>query len=162
MIPFEETPAWYHAADLFVCASQSETQGITYLEALSAGLPVVCRRDECVEGIVRSGYNGYTYETPEEFAAFCRLLAGEEDRRRRFGERAAKTGREYSACRFGERVLEAYERTLKEKERSGKKNRPDRSFFLAYIEHMYYNKGRTDVRIWRRTWNTGSRRADRA
>ena len=79
MIPFEETPAWYHAADLFVCASQSETQGITYLEALSAGLPVVCRRDECVEGIVRSGYNGYVYETAEEFAAFCRLLAGEED-----------------------------------------------------------------------------------
>ena len=129
MIPFEETPAWYHAADLFVCASQSETQGITYLEALSAGLPVVCRRDECVEGIVRSGYNGYTYGTPEEFAAFCRLLAGEEDRRRRFGERAAKTGREYSARRFGERVLEAYERTLKEKERGGKKNRPGRSFF---------------------------------
>ena len=112
MIPFEETPALYHAADLFVCASQSETQGITYLEALSCGLPVVCRKDACVEGIVRDGQNGYTYESQEEFAAFCRLLAADGERRRRFGASALETGRKFDAGHFGEQVLQAYGRTL--------------------------------------------------
>ena len=111
-IPFEETPALYHAADLFVCASQSETLGITYLEALSCGLPVVCRKDACVEGIVRDGQNGYTYESQEEFAAFCRLLAADGERRRRFGASALETGRKFDAGHFGEQVLQAYGRTL--------------------------------------------------
>lgn len=112
MIPFEETPAWYRAADVFVCASRSETQGITYLEALCAGLPVVCRRDECVEGIVRDGQNGYTYQEWEEFAAACRMLVRDEKRRAAFAGQAVRTGQEYSAQRFGERVLGAYEETL--------------------------------------------------
>ena len=117
MIPFEETPAWYRAADLFVCASRSETQGITYLEALSAGLPVVCRKDECVEGIVRDGLNGYVYESWTDFSLCCRLLAQDPGRRSLFGARAARTGMEYSAERFGERVLQAYEKTLGWKEK---------------------------------------------
>ena len=117
MIPFEETPAWYRAADLFVCASRSETQGITYLEALSAGLPVVCRKDECVEGIVRDGLNGYVYESRADFSLYCRLLAQDPGRRSLFGARAARTGMEYSAERFGERVLQAYEKTLGWKEK---------------------------------------------
>ena len=117
MIPFEETPAWYRAADLFVCASRSETQGITYLEALSAGLPVVCRKDECVEGIVRDGLNGYVYESRADFSLCCRLLAQDPGRRSLFGARAARTGMEYSAERFGERVLQAYEKTLGWKEK---------------------------------------------
>ena len=39
MVPPEEVPEWYRLGDLFVSASSSETQGLTYIEALAAGVP---------------------------------------------------------------------------------------------------------------------------
>ena len=115
MIPPEKVPQWYRGADLFVCASRSETQGITYLEALCSGLPVVCRKDACVEGIVRNEENGYQYETWEAFEAACRSLFGKKELLEAFQKEAVRTGREYGAGRFAERVMTEYERALEEK-----------------------------------------------
>lgn len=53
-----------------------KTQGITYLEALSSGLPVICRKDPCVEGIVKGNENGFQYETYEEFRDEILKIAG--------------------------------------------------------------------------------------
>ena len=41
MVPPEEVPEWYRLGDLFVSASSSETQGLTYIEALAAGVPAL-------------------------------------------------------------------------------------------------------------------------
>lgn len=112
MVSPKEVPAWYHAGDLFVCASNSETQGITYLEALSAGLPVVCREDPCVEGIVRNRENGYRYHTPEELQAYCCLLADDRLTRNLLSAQAVRTGLEYDSKRFGEKVVGVYRQAL--------------------------------------------------
>ena len=60
MIPPSETPVFYQMADLFVCASTSETQGLTYAEALASGLPLLGRADACLKGVLEPGRNGYT------------------------------------------------------------------------------------------------------
>ncbi len=39
MVPPAEVVRYYQAGDAFVCASRSETQGLTYFEALACGLP---------------------------------------------------------------------------------------------------------------------------
>ena len=41
MIAPSETALYYKAADFFISASTSETQGLTYLEALASGTPVI-------------------------------------------------------------------------------------------------------------------------
>lgn len=64
---WDEITHYYQMADVFVSASTSETQGLTYIEALASGLPVVARADECLEGVIAQGENGFTYETEEEF-----------------------------------------------------------------------------------------------
>ena len=46
-VPWEDVPKYYRLADIFATASTSETQGITYIEALACGLPLVCRYDKC-------------------------------------------------------------------------------------------------------------------
>lgn len=46
----DEVPMYYQLGDVFLSASQSETQGLTYIEALASGLPAVCRADECLKG----------------------------------------------------------------------------------------------------------------
>ncbi len=62
-----DTYKYYQLADLFVSASTSETQGLTYIEALATGTPVLCRQDPCIEGLIVNGMNGYTYSTVGQF-----------------------------------------------------------------------------------------------
>ena len=62
MIIPEEVGHYYQAGDLFVSASTSETQGMTYAEALAGGIPLLCRRDGCLEQVVTDGENGWQYD----------------------------------------------------------------------------------------------------
>ena len=41
MIPPNETALYYKAADFFISASTSETQGLTYLESIASGTPII-------------------------------------------------------------------------------------------------------------------------
>ena len=52
MVSPEVVASYYPAGDLFISASTSETQGLTYAEALAAGLPLLCRKDECLRAVV--------------------------------------------------------------------------------------------------------------
>lgn len=62
-----EEVCWYYAAfDAFVSASLSETQGMTYLEAMATGSMVFGRRDEVLDGLLEEGKTGYYFDTPEE------------------------------------------------------------------------------------------------
>ena len=64
-IPREEIPYYYSAFDCFVSASLSETQGMTYLEALASGLMVFGRRDEVLDGLVEEGKRVITSMMPK-------------------------------------------------------------------------------------------------
>ncbi len=63
-----EVPAYYHASDIFVSASLTETQGLTYIEALAAELPVFARADEILSEIVLDRQTGYYFEDDDSLA----------------------------------------------------------------------------------------------
>ncbi len=65
--PWDEITHYYQLADVFVSASTSETQGLTYIEALASGVPIVARRDRCLEDVLLQGENGYTFEDESTF-----------------------------------------------------------------------------------------------
>ncbi|WP_259559153.1 glycosyltransferase [Brachybacterium sillae] len=67
VVPPQEVARWYRMGDIFVSASLSETQGLTFIEALACGLPLLCRRDPSLTGVVLEGRTGWLYEGPEEF-----------------------------------------------------------------------------------------------
>lgn len=58
----EDLPDIYRLANLFVTASEIETQGIVLLEAAASGLPIVAVRATCIPEIVNDGVNGYLAE----------------------------------------------------------------------------------------------------
>ena len=65
---------YYKAGDVFVSASQSETQGLTYIEAMASGLPLLCRRDDCLDGVLSPNGNGFAYTAEEEFLSAASAL----------------------------------------------------------------------------------------
>ena len=45
------------------------------LEAMTNGLPMLCRADEALDGVVEHGRNGLIYDSGEEFVRYvCRIL----------------------------------------------------------------------------------------
>ena len=116
MVPHSEVPNYYRLGDLFVTASTSETQGLTYFEALAAGLPVLCRRDPCLEGVIEDGVNGWQYGDETEFGRRLERFCGDKDLRQRMAQAAEETAERYSAETFG-RAAEALYRSVLEQER---------------------------------------------
>ena len=69
-IPNERIAAYFKAADAFLFASKTETQGIVVLEAFAGATPVIAVRASGVEDLVDDGVNGIlTGEDTEEYAA---------------------------------------------------------------------------------------------
>ena len=108
MVPAEQVADWYQLGDLFVSASTSETQGLTYAEALAAGVPVLCRADPCLLGVVRDGENGWQYHDEADFRARLEDFLAHPQNREALRRAARETGEEYSAQRFAQRVEAIY------------------------------------------------------
>lgn len=67
-VPAEQVPCCYKAADCFASASTTETQGMTYIEALAAGLPVFGRRDPVLATLVEEGITGGYFDDAKELS----------------------------------------------------------------------------------------------
>ena len=91
MINPEDVPKYYMAGDVFINASTSETQGLTYMEAMACSLPILCRYDSCLDGVIKSEENGFVYNTKEEFIHYIKLLCDNVDLRKSVGANAKKT-----------------------------------------------------------------------
>jgi 1,2-diacylglycerol 3-alpha-glucosyltransferase len=109
MIPPQEVHKYYQLGHIFVTASTSETQGLTYIEALASGVPVICRRDPCIDGLIIDGYNGYTFEHEEEFSTSVLKLINNENHRIEAIKGAELKAQEYSREIFGKKIISIYE-----------------------------------------------------
>lgn len=112
-VPMHEVPQYYALADFFLSASQSETQGLTYIEALAAGLPVLAREDPCLDGVLSPGENGLLFRDEASFVSgleqFLSLgLAEYQDWSRRAGQSAER----FSVEAFASHVEAIYEEQL--------------------------------------------------
>ena len=108
MVPPQQVAEWYQLGDLFVSASSSETQGLTYVEALAAGVPALCRADPCLSGVIRDGENGWQFRDFSDFMSKLETFRAHPELRRALSEQAAASARDYSAEEFARRVEGIY------------------------------------------------------
>lgn len=109
----EKVGVYYKAGDVFISASRSETQGLTYIEAMACGLPTLCRKDPCLDAVIEHGRNGFEYDSPEQFAAIAGKLCMLPDYRSCVGLTAQESVREhFSEQGFAQAVCEVYRACL--------------------------------------------------
>lgn len=63
-----QVPSYYQASDAFVSASLTETQGLTYIEALASDLAVFARFDKPLAEIIIDGKTGFIFTDEKSFA----------------------------------------------------------------------------------------------
>ena len=132
-IPSVDIPFFYLAADGFVSASLSETQGITFIEALASGLPLFARYDDVLADLIVEGKTGWYFkdekELAEELIKFSKL---DKDTLEEIKERCIKHVESYSSEIFYERIMKTYERVL---------NDYDSEYHITSVEIKkdYYN-----------------------
>ena len=109
--PWDGIGMYYQLGDVFVSASKSETQGLTYIEAMAAGLPVVAREDKCLEEILEEGYNGFSFADQEGLCRSLDIILF-EDTTTNYAENAAKKVMKLSTKEFGYQVEQVYEEVM--------------------------------------------------
>ena len=106
---------YYALGDIFVCASTSETQGLTYVEALSCGLPLVCRNDAALDGVISNGLGGYRYENCGEFCNYISRILDNPILQKAMCDENLSIAYKFSKEQFAENISALYERVHRRK-----------------------------------------------
>ena len=115
-VAWKDMPIYYHISDIFTTASKTETQGLTIIEAMAANTIPVCMRDEAFQSMVTENLNGLFFETEEEYQQEILDLYEDKKKLEKFDKQARIQAEHYSSKNYADRVLEVYERAIKEKE----------------------------------------------
>ncbi|WP_294684345.1 glycosyltransferase family 4 protein [uncultured Finegoldia sp.] len=67
MIDPSKVGNFYSQSDVFVSASTSETQGLTFIESMACKTPIICRHDDCLDGVLIDGKTLFGCSTKDEF-----------------------------------------------------------------------------------------------
>ncbi|EMB55886.1 glycosyltransferase family 4 protein [Streptococcus mutans] len=68
MVSHNETALYYKAADFFISASTSETQGLTYAESLASGKPIIAQSNPYLDDLITDKMFGTLYQTETDLA----------------------------------------------------------------------------------------------
>lgn len=109
MVPPAEVQNYYQLGDIFVSASTSETQGLTYIEAAANGLPLVCRQDPCLEDVIEEGVNGFEYTASDEFIKEIRSILWNPDWRDAARHSSEEIAATFDKSHFAAAVEDIYE-----------------------------------------------------
>lgn len=110
-VPASDMPAWYRSADIVAATPWYEPFGLTPLEAMACGVPVVATE---VGGLTDTVVDGVTGDLvpprdPRALATALRRLLGDEMRRLAYGAAAAdRANATYSWPRVAERLTAVY------------------------------------------------------
>jgi 1,2-diacylglycerol 3-alpha-glucosyltransferase len=109
--PVDPSEVWkyFRIGDVFVSSSVSETQGLTYVEALAAGLPLLCRRDKSLEYSLVEGVNGFGFDDGPEFCDRAVALATDGALRRRLHQAALEHAQRFGREAWATRLLSLYD-----------------------------------------------------
>ncbi len=112
-VPWDDVPIYYDLANVFISASQSETQGLTIIEAMASSLPALCINDESFVGTVVDDLNGYLFQNEEECIDAVLKIMNDKKLLSSLEVGARNSAEMHSSKYFAERVLDVYNLAIK-------------------------------------------------
>jgi 1,2-diacylglycerol 3-alpha-glucosyltransferase len=129
-------PEIYGLSDMFVSASLTETQGLTFIEALASGLPVFARKDDVLDELVFDQETGFYFADAKEFAkkvdTYTKLSVEEKASIENNTQRVVE---KFDRLTFAKKVSETYELAMK------------RYFSTYYVEDIIMRNDISEVEL---------------
>ncbi len=79
MIEYKDIPLYYQCTDVFVNASYTETQGLTYIESLASSIPILVKKDEALKNLLIENINGFSFENEEGLLYKMNMIIDNKD-----------------------------------------------------------------------------------
>ncbi len=117
-VPSDQVPNYYHASNVFVSASITETQGLTFIEAQASGLVVLARHDKNLESVIQDGKNGFYFKDAKDLASKIEMIQNMDTTA--ISNQAYLDAQQYSDDVFFEKVYEVYKLAIEHKHYSYK------------------------------------------
>ena len=108
MVPRDQVPIFYNIADVFVNASITETQGLTFIEAMAAKTPIVAKYAPNLSEFIIDGENAIFFKHDIDLPKAIISVLQNKELRDKLGENAFKTANEYSLSEFGDKLEYVY------------------------------------------------------
>ena len=113
MIDSSKVGNFYSKADVFVSASTSETQGLTFIESMACSTPIICRHDDCLDGVLIEGKTGFGYDTEEEFIDYLNQILDNKKLRDKMGKNCKQLVDEnYTEDSFANKIEQIYTKVI--------------------------------------------------
>ncbi len=104
-----EIGLYYAMGNVFASASTSETQGLTYIEAMAASLPVIAMKDKCLDGVLFDGVNGYLFENEDDYCEkICKFASLDQKAVESMRNEALNMAKSYSFEQTAEKISSVY------------------------------------------------------
>lgn len=108
----EEVPSYYHVADAFISASTTETQGLTYIEALASGLGLFAKKDEVLDNLVIENKSGYFFDDEAELAKKLDIFIKDKSIKAKLRKNALEISQAYSLDNYYANIIKCYNKAI--------------------------------------------------
>lgn len=109
-----EVPFYYHLANIYTSASITETQGLTFMEAMAAGNIVLARFDHNLTGTIINGQTGFFFADDDSFVNQVEhIFSMNEEERNNILNNAYQIVDRYSIDNFYINIMRVYNRAIR-------------------------------------------------
>ena len=103
-IEWQDVPKYYNLGDVFVNASITETQGLTFIEAMASSVPIVARYAPNLSEFIKHNENGFLVRRDTDFSKGVISVLTNDKLREKIIENGLKTSQKYSIEEFGDKL----------------------------------------------------------
>ncbi len=119
---FDDRPAYYRAADLYLCPTTIASFGVTLLEAMACGTPMILSDNHGFRWVIDGGEEAVLIpkDDPAAWAETTIALLGDPERRAAMGRAGVAKAARFAWPRIARAELAVYERVLGRSARAAK------------------------------------------
>lgn len=116
-VAWDDMPVYYQLANFFATASKTETQGLTVIEAMAAGITPVCIHDEAFLTSITDNLNGFIFDNIDEYVEIILKLEKNKQERAKISGQARIQAEHFSSAQFADNVLVVYNKAIENRKK---------------------------------------------